>query len=59
LRFETRDDGPHPYLHVRGGLEALVARPVYYELAALALDEGAEPPGLWSGGAFFSLAGGA
>jgi len=59
LRFKDRDDGPHPYLHVRGGLEASVARPVYYELAALALDEGADPPGLWSNGAFFPLAGGA
>ena len=52
LRF---DDGPHPYLEVRAGLDALVARPVYYELAELALAEGAEPPGLWSGGAFFAL----
>lgn len=53
LRFETRTDGPHPYLLVRGGLEALIARPVYYELAALALEEGEDPPGLWSDGAFF------
>jgi uncharacterized protein len=52
LRFEQ---GPHPYLEVREGLDALVARPVYYELAELALAEGAEPPGLWSGGAFFPL----
>ena len=50
LRFAA---GPHPYLHVRAGLEALVARPVYYELAELALAEGTEPPGLWSDGAFF------
>jgi hypothetical protein len=55
LRFESGDGGPHPYLEVRGGLEALVARPVYYELANLALSEGAEPPGLWSGGAFFPM----
>ena len=55
LRFESRADGPHPYLHVRAGLEALVARPVYYELAALALEEGGELPGLWSGGIFFPL----
>ena len=55
LRFEDRKDGPHPYLHVRGGLEALVARPVYYELANMALDDGAEPPGVWSGGAFFEM----
>lgn len=48
-----------PYLTVRGGLEALIARPVYYELAELALAEGATPPGLWSDGAFFPLEGGA
>jgi hypothetical protein len=56
LRFEAGEDGPHPYLLVRGGLEALVARQVYYELAELALAEGAEPPGLWSDGAFFAMA---
>jgi uncharacterized protein len=52
LRFE---EGPHPYLEVRGRLDALVARPVYYELAEIALSEGASPPGVWSGGAFFLL----
>jgi uncharacterized protein len=45
-----------PYIHVRGGMEAKIARPVYYELAALALDEGNEPNGLWSNGAFFPMA---
>ncbi|UVO52717.1 DUF1285 domain-containing protein [Sphingomonas sp. SUN039] len=55
LRFEDREDGPHPYLHVRGGLEALVARSVYYELAEMALDDGADPLGVWSGGAFFPM----
>src|SRR3954454_19401984 len=40
--FSVGEGGPHPYLHVRGGLEALVARSVYYELAELALAEGAE-----------------
>ena len=55
LRFAERGDGPHPYLLVRGGLEALVARSVYYELAEIALAEGAEPAGVWSGGAFFPL----
>ena len=52
LRFEA---GPHPYVEVRRGLDALVARPVYYELAEIALAEGAEPPGVWSGGLFFPL----
>jgi hypothetical protein len=56
LRFEDRADGPHPYLLVRKGLEALVARPVYYELANIALDEGAASPGLWSAGMFFPIA---
>jgi hypothetical protein len=55
LRFAADADGPHPYLHVRAGLEALVARSVYYELVELALAEGAEPLGAWSGGAFFAL----
>jgi hypothetical protein len=55
LRFEAKEDGPHPYLRVRGGLDALVARTVYYELAELALAEAAEPAGLWSNGAFFAM----
>jgi hypothetical protein len=54
LRFADGPDGPHPYLLVRGGLEALIVRPVYYELAELALAAG-DPPGLWSGGAFFPM----
>ena len=55
LRFENKKDGPHPYIRVRKGLEAMVVRSVYYELAELALAEGVEPPGLWSGGVFFPL----
>lgn len=58
LVVEDRGQGPHPYLRVRGGLDALVARPVYYELANLALDEAPGPDGqagLWSDGAFFAL----
>ncbi|MCX8474838.1 MAG: DUF1285 domain-containing protein [Sphingomonas sp.] len=55
LRFEEREDGPRPYLHVRGGLEALIARPVYYALAEIALANGSAPPGVWSDGAFFAL----
>ena len=55
LRFEDRGHGLHPYVEVRRGLDALVSRPVYYELAELALAEGGHPPGLWSGGAFFAM----
>lgn len=50
-----RDDGPHPYLKVRKGLDALIARSVYYELVNLALDEEHDPPGVWSEGQFFAL----
>ncbi|WP_114228859.1 MULTISPECIES: DUF1285 domain-containing protein [Sphingomonas] len=44
-----------PLVAVRGGLEAALARPVYYELAEVALAEAADPPGFWSDGAFFAL----
>lgn len=59
LSLRETADGPHPYLHVRGGLEALVARSVYYELMNLALEEEGERVGLWSEGAFFPLDGAA
>jgi hypothetical protein len=55
LRFDAGEAGPRPYLAVRRGLDALVARPVYYELATIALDEGETPPGVWSDGMFFPL----
>jgi hypothetical protein len=55
LRFEEHDDGPHPYLHVRGGLEALVSRAIYYDLAELALAGDDETPGVWSSSCFFPL----
>lgn len=43
-----------PFVVMRRGLKARLSRPVYYELAALAVErpEGKEP-GVWSGGAFF------
>jgi hypothetical protein len=52
LSFEERDDEPHPVLAVRPGLDALIARPVYYELAGLALEEDGA---LRSGGIRFPL----
>lgn len=55
LRFEQDVEGPRPYLRVRGELDALIARPVYYELAALALESGDQPAGVWSGGCFFPI----
>lgn len=56
IRFVEHEDGPHPYLHVRGGLEALIARAVYYDIAERAIAGGEEPPGVWSDGAFFAIA---
>ena len=54
LRFVYHDDAPVPYVHVRGGLEAKLARPVYYQLIDLAMVE-ADRLGIWSGGTFFPL----
>ena len=52
--------GPSPRIAVRHGLEALITRPLYYELAEIALAEApqnqnGDPPGIWSDGAFFAL----
>lgn len=55
LRLQEDESGPIPLVGVRGGLEASVSRPVYYELAEIALAEGADPPGFWSNGSFFVL----
>jgi hypothetical protein len=49
---------PRPYVHVRRGLEALIARPVFYELAQMARER-ATPAGPMMGvtshGAWFAL----
>jgi hypothetical protein len=43
LRVETAPGGePRPYLHVRRGLEALILRPVFYELVEMAEPRAAE-----------------
>ena len=47
--------GCSPRLSVRHGLEAELSRPIYYELAEIALAEGNQPAGVWSNGAFFAL----
>jgi hypothetical protein len=55
LTVVESDHGPSPRVLVRHGLEAELSRPLYYELAEIALAEGDEPPGVWSDGAFFAL----
>jgi len=52
---ELRVQGGVPLLHVRSGLDAVLARPVYYELAEIALADSTDQPGVWSSGLFFPL----
>lgn len=55
LRIVDTSHGLSPHLLVRHGLEAELTRPVYYELAELAIASGRDPAGVWSDGAFFQL----
>jgi uncharacterized protein len=55
IRVTMGDAGPRPVVMVRGGMEALITRPVYYELAGFAEDDSAAPAGVWSEGSFFPL----
>jgi hypothetical protein len=53
IGFRAEPGGGHaPYVEVRDGLRAQLARPVYYEITELAV-ETAEGTGVWSSGAFF------
>jgi hypothetical protein len=60
IRVETdpQTQEPAPYVHVRAGLEARIARAVFYQLADLAVPGAGEHTGflgVWSGGVFFRL----
>ena len=59
IRVEIAANGePRPYLHVRRGLEALISRPVFYELVEMAQErQTPEGPrlGVASGGAWFPV----
>jgi len=49
---------PSPYVMIRDGLEALITRPVFYDLVELAEvreQGGASVMGIWSDGAFFEI----
>ena len=53
---ESRE--PRPYILVRDRLEALILRPVYYQLMELAVEQGEAEDGrigVWSDGVFFDL----
>jgi hypothetical protein len=57
IRVETDpvSHEPSPYVHVRGGLEARIARAVFYQLADLAVPGEDGMLGVWSGGTFFPI----
>lgn len=58
VEMDEASGEPRPYLHVRRGLEALIARPVFYELVELARErKTAEGPqlGVESNGAWFPV----
>jgi hypothetical protein len=59
LRVETAASGePAPYILIRSGLEARLARPVFYELVELGTEEligETTQFGVWSRGIFFRL----
>jgi hypothetical protein len=55
VEIDPETGEPRPYVHVRRGLEALIARPVFYELAEMATQEG-DVWGVTSNGAFFPIA---
>ena len=60
LRVETDADTgePSPYATVRDGLEARLARPVYYELVSHGTEEAVDGKtlyGVWSGDYFFPI----
>lgn len=55
FEIEAGSGGLKPYLLVRGRLEALVTRAVYYDLVELAVTDEAGRFGVWSNGHFFVM----
>lgn len=59
MDIDPENDQPAPYIHIRGRLEALINRAVYYELVELGTVEkrqGEPMFGVWSRGQFFAFA---
>lgn len=58
VAIDVETGEPSPYLLVRGRLEALIARAVFYDLVELGVEEalgGVTTFGVWSAGSFFPL----
>jgi len=57
--IDPMTEEPSPYIHIRGRLEALIARPAFYDLVELGIVErveGEDKLGVWSAGMFFPIA---
>ena len=55
---DPASNNPSPYVHVRDGLEALISRPVYYDLVDLAVEDKRQDETIfcvWSDGERFDL----
>ena len=58
VEHDAKTREPSPYILIRAGLDALIARPVYYELVGLGVEEIRDNNrvfGVWSSGHFFEL----
>lgn len=55
VQIDPETQEPSPYVHVRRGLEAKIARAVFYQLADLTEQDEKGTLGVWSRGVFFPL----
>jgi hypothetical protein len=58
VQIDPLSEEPSPYVHVRGRLEALISRAIFYDLVELAVEEdrnGETQLGIWSAGVFFPI----
>lgn len=58
VEVDPESGEPAPYIRVRDGLDALIARAVFYDLVELGVEvdrDGETVLGVWSGGTFFAL----
>lgn len=55
IRVEGPADAPRPYIRVRGGMDALISRSVFYDLVAELTPGPDGRQGLWSDGTFFAF----
>jgi len=60
LNIEDHGHGVKPYISVRQGMQGLLSRPVYYQLAEFCSEHGPDAQGkrylgIWSSGMFFNL----